>query len=326
MILIYVDESGTNYKIKDGLYVDGPFLIMGAMCIYEDVYLSLERLFIELIEKYFGINNWLNTEIHACDIWAGNSLSYSKTLKERREFFDEFLQLCGSFGLPYIFSFNLKYNNQDTENRNRTLVAAQCCLLTTIEHKLAEFHQTGVLVCDASSNSNNLKTKDILNLDIKQKGLTSAQALLLQFHQMTSWRSSKGKPTPFIIQPKYPMETMSAYLIDRVHFLHSDDSLFLQMCDIMNFIVQRSLVHDYLLCVDNKRINPEKVPVTSSGLYTMKQQIYPSYYSQEECDVIFAEIDDHGDELLFDFSDWSDIVDDLRLGYKQMQENLEQPK
>jgi len=31
MVLIYLDESGINYRIRDGLYSDGPFLVIGAI-------------------------------------------------------------------------------------------------------------------------------------------------------------------------------------------------------------------------------------------------------------------------------------------------------
>ena len=118
MNLIYLDESGTNYKIKDALYVDGPFLIMGAMFVNEDVYWSMERLFSKLIDKYFNIDDWFNSEIHATDIWHGNSLSRKLSIAERRGFFDEFLQVCGKFALPYVFSFGLKNHSQKVSERN----------------------------------------------------------------------------------------------------------------------------------------------------------------------------------------------------------------
>ncbi len=86
MNLIYLDESGTNYQTKNGLYGDGPFLIMGAMLINEDVYWSMERLFTEIIDTYFGIDNWLNNEVHATDIWFGNTLSSHLSIDKRREF------------------------------------------------------------------------------------------------------------------------------------------------------------------------------------------------------------------------------------------------
>ena len=105
MILIYLDESGTNYQNRDGLFVDGPFVIMGAMLVQEDVYWNLERMFSDLINQYFGIDNWFDNEIHATDIWAGKKQTKDIPLDRRRQFFDDFLQMCGKFGLPVVFSF-----------------------------------------------------------------------------------------------------------------------------------------------------------------------------------------------------------------------------
>lgn len=269
MNLIYLDESGINYKVENGLHLDGPFLIFGAMFINEDVYWSMERLFCDLIERYFAIDDWLQSEVHATDIWSGTSLSAGMTIEKRREFFDEFLQLCGKFELPYIYSFTPKVVNQSTEEKNLDMMIGAHCLLLAIEHKLAELHQTGVLVCDSSANTDSLKIKDTIALDTKKINLSPAQALLLQFYQLTSWRLTK-RETEYKIRPKYRMEAMSVYLIDRVHFLCSDDSLFLQICDIMTFIVQRALVHDYLLYVDPAKVDKNKVPFTSDGFNMMK--------------------------------------------------------
>jgi hypothetical protein len=289
MILIYLDESGINYKIEDGFYRDGPFLIMGAMFISEDVYWSMERLFTQLIDKYFGIDDWLKTEVHATDIWHGDTIFGQVSIRERKAFFDEFLQLCGKFHLPYLFSFVLKQQDQTDKEKNSDMLRAAQCLLVNIEHRLAEIHQTGVLICDSSSASERLKIVDIINIDISNQELSPSKALLKIFYEMTSWRSTKKFPS-FTIQPKYVMEYMSAYLIDRVHFLNSSDSLFLQMCDIMTFLVQRLLTHDYLLVADNKRIVEDKVPISRSGLSMMRNRMFACTYSQKDNDVSFTQI------------------------------------
>ncbi len=318
MILIYFDESGINYSARDGLFNDGPFLIMGAMCVYEDVYWSMERLFCQLIDDYFGINNWLKQEIHATDIWFGNALSKNLKVDKRREFFDEFLQLCGKFGLPYVFSFNLKYTKQDIKEKNLNMLRTASCLLISLEHNLAEMHQTGVLIADASNGSEQLQTKDIVIIDIQNKSLSPAQALLKQFYEMTSWRTTKTNRDSFTIKPKYPTEVRSAYLIDRVHFLPSNDSLFLKMCDIITFIIQRALVHDYLLVANKSRIIQDKIPFTKSGLAMIKNKIYPSCYELKEDDVMFYQDVGDGEGFLIDFppEDYAKIKDH----YNQMQE------
>lgn len=302
MILIYHDESGINYKIQDCFYLDGPFLIMSAMFIFEDVYWNMERLFTQLIGTYFRIDDWLKTEVHATDIWHGDGIFSQVPIRKRRAFFDEFLQLCGKFDLPCLFSFIPKHQGQTAKKKNLDMLRAVQCLLVNVEHRLATIHQTGVLICDSSSTSEGLKIVDILNLDISNRELTPAQALLKQFYEMTSWRSTKKLPS-LTIRPRYTTEHMSVYLIDRIHFLNSADSLFLQMCDIITFLVQRLLTYDYLSIADNKRIVEDKVPINRSGLSTMKQQIFPCTYSQTQNDILLIDIaDDPSLSFLVDFS------------------------
>jgi len=301
MILIYHDESGINYRIKDRFYGDGPFLIMGAMFISEDVYWNMERLFTQLIDKYFGIDDWLKTEVHATDIWHGDTIFGQKSICERKAFFDEFLQLCGKFHLPYLFSFVLKQQGQTDKEKNSDILRVAQCLLVNIEHRLADIHQTGVLVCDSSSNSERLRLIDIINIDISNQELSPSKALLKIFYEMTSWRSLTKHPS-FAIQPKYVSEYLSAYLIDRVHFLNSSDSLFLQMCDIMTFIVQRLLTHDYLLVADRKRIVEDKVPISLSGLSMMRTRMFACTYSQTANDVTFVQVLEYpGEGFLLEF-------------------------
>jgi hypothetical protein len=135
---------------------------------------------------------------------------------------------------------------------------------------------------------------------------------------MTSWRSINNQ-SQFTIQPKYQMEIMSAYLIDRVHFLHSDDSLLLQVCDIMTFIMQRTLVHEYLSIVDPKRVDLEKLPITRDGWAIMSNQIFPSTYSERQHDVLFCGgILEHS-HFLFDLSLINENSMKLHEHYKQMQ-------
>lgn len=319
MILIYLDESGTNYKNQSGLYVDGPFIIFGGMFVHEDVYWSLERLFCQLIDTYFGIDNWLESEVHATDIWHGNALSKHLDLEVRRNFFDEFLQLCGKFGLQYNFSFNLKSFNPSILDRNTDMLKAAHSLLMLVEHNLAAIHQTGILVCDATTGSERLRMKEIANMDMANVSLSSGQALLRQFHAMTAWRSIKAERCTFPIKPKYEMEAMSAYLIDRVHFLPSNDSLFLQMCDILTFVTQRCLVNDYLICAASERAKPEKVPVTKHGLSMMIKKLYASRYVEPQNDVNFNQFRLPDAGFLADFQLWQGLDEEIPRHYANLQ-------
>jgi hypothetical protein len=317
MILIYLDESGINYKTEKGLFQDSPFLLFGAMLIREDVYWNMERLFIDLINKYFGIDNWIDNEVHATDIWSGKSLSSKLSTEQRREFFNEFLQLCSKFEIPYIFSIRLKTFKQTSEERNIDFLKNAQSLLINIEHKLAGLHQTGVLVCDSSQSIENCKIKDINNLDIKTKNFSPGQALLKIFYQMTSWRLT-NKKLDGDIKPRYSYEAKSAYLIDRVHFLHSDDSLFLQICDIMTFLIQRGLVYEYLLTVDNAKADINKVPYDALGINMMVEKIFPCMYSDSTQDVVFCHSGGTESTKVFDF-ERAGLGDDLKKHYELMQ-------
>lgn len=54
MRLIYVDESGINHKRDDkDSFLDGPFIVWGGLAVADSKYFHLERMFIELVNKYF---------------------------------------------------------------------------------------------------------------------------------------------------------------------------------------------------------------------------------------------------------------------------------
>jgi len=325
MLLIYLDESGINYRIRNAFYPDGPFLIMGATFVSEDVYWSLERLFAQLIDKYFSVEDWLQTEVHATDIWnRKQGTIFNQVSTDRiKAFFDEFVQICAKFNLPYSFSFVLKRPNQTKTERNLDILRAAQSLLVSIEHRLASIHQTGILVCDSSSGAERLKTVDIINMDLAKQGLSPSQALLRIFYEMTSWRSIEKSPT-YTIQPKYVGEYMSAYLIDRVHFLNSSDSMFLQISDIMTFIVRRLLTHDYLTIVDKQRAPKDNVPTTFSAVGLMLPQIHASTYTHYDNDILFFSSlpPDTPGTFLVDFSQFSNFklifTMDIKEHYKQL--------
>jgi hypothetical protein len=87
----------------------------------------------------------------------------------------------------------------------------------------------------------------------------------------------------------------------------------------MTFIIQRTLVHDYLLVVDEERVKSEKLPITREGWAMMENQIYPSFYGEKDRDVTFCNIDKESPALLFDFTQTPDFFPMMKDQYKQMQ-------
>ena len=93
------------------------------------------------------------------------------------------------------------------------------------------------------------------------------------------------------------------------------------MCDILTFVVQRCLVHDYLLVVHKDRIDPDKVPVTEHGISTMRSQMYPLSYCQDENDIIVYEnFFCHVPNLLLDFQE-AELSQSLIDHYAELQSN-----
>jgi hypothetical protein len=96
----------------------------------------------------------------------------------------------------------------------------------------------------------------------------------------------------------------------------------------LTFIVQRALVHDYLLAVDQTRLIKDKVPCSPDGLGMMKQKILPCFYDKHKNDVSFLDIKSPQNEnvLLIDLGN-SPFRDDIYKHYSQMQpKKLEPPK
>ena len=318
MILIYIDEAGTNYKHEDALYIDGPFLIFGAMFVSEDVYWNLERLACDLIDEFFGIENWRKSELHATDIWNGKGLAEKFEIPKRRRFFDEIIQLFGKFGISYLFSFQEKNPKQSIEERNRDMAKVAHSFLTGIEHILADMHQSGILVCDATQGCEKLTLKNIFELDVSRQNLSTSEVLLRQFFAMTSWRIGISSDDLFIVQPRFPFESKSVYLIDRVHYLFSDDSLFLQMCDILTYVVQRCLVFDYLKVVDEQRAEEDKVPVSKHGLSTISEKITYSYYIEKDKDIAYHRLEPQSFGYILEFYKMNEIRERIPKHYQQI--------
>ena len=86
----------------------------------------------------------------------------------------------------------------------------------------------------------------------------------------------------------------------------------------MTFIIQRTLVHDYLVAVAHERIEPERLPITRDGWAMMKNQIYPVFYGEKSCDVMFCDVAIGYTAFLLDFTQIFDLPK-MKEEYKQMQ-------
>lgn len=85
MHLLYTDESGISDKLNDNLFIDGPYVLLGAICVDDRKYFHLERMFIDLISFYFKIEDWVTQEIHASEIW--NKKEYFVNFERKKMLF-----------------------------------------------------------------------------------------------------------------------------------------------------------------------------------------------------------------------------------------------
>ncbi|KQC14585.1 MAG: hypothetical protein APR63_13920 [Desulfuromonas sp. SDB] len=273
------------------------------MIIYEEVYWNLERIFCDIIDKYFGIEHWLENEMHASDIWAQKGFFKDKSKEDVKLFFNEFIQLLSKLDIPFILSIQPKIYTESTKEKNIAYAKCSYSLLQTIEFKLAQRHQTGILIVDDTQDCKNITIVDSLNLDYQKESLSVSQTLFRQFFALTSWRSLKNYNDFNIIKPKFIEESKSIYMLDRIHFLSSKDSLFLQMCDIVLFIIQRCLTNDYLFRIDRSRIDPDKIPISKYSISTFRSNLSLTYYDSDKNDFTRSNIVRTGldDILLIEF-------------------------
>jgi hypothetical protein len=270
MLLTYIDESGVNYKKTNGFYSDGPYVIWCAILIHENKYFHLERLFSELL-KSLKIKDWSKIEAHATDIWSrkGNFGHISKDASKM--YFEELFQLLAKLDIEIVFGIQQKFarsnwrKNQEVEKNN-----CRYALLHGLEHSLAKLNETSIIISDEGD-------KEIDNL----------------LFEKTQWRFNPGARKPRGQRSKYKFESLSCFLLDRVHFMNSQHSLFLQIADQVAFVIQRVFTYCYLIHFPNKFLKPEidKVPISSETFAFVSKNISPAFFDTEANDVMFLDLE-----------------------------------
>jgi hypothetical protein len=101
MNLIYLDESGnTGLNLKDS---QQPVFLLAAMILPESKWFSLEKLFFDTAQKYFGHPLPSPFEIQAKDLKSGRGLFKNLTFPQQLSFRDEMLQLLLSNNVGVIY-------------------------------------------------------------------------------------------------------------------------------------------------------------------------------------------------------------------------------
>lgn len=268
MNLIYVDESGINYKKEGDKFIDSPFVYYGAIAIEEFKYLHLERLFIDIIKEFFDIRDWRKVEVHATDIWCLKGQFSTLTRQKSSLFFEEIIQLLAKLSIPTIVGFSKKTTR---ENRRNEIINAMYAMLHGIEKRLSDTNQAGVIISDKSD----LKSED---------GLPLLSRLL---EERMEWRFGiLGEKTT---KTKYKYESMSCFILDNIHYVDSSRSLFSQIIDIVLYVLMRVVYFTFLLKAGTEQPLLELVPISPSTFnYFSANNLMMATYSETTDDILFA--------------------------------------
>jgi hypothetical protein len=294
MILIYTDESGINYEIQNNFFKDGPFIIYGGMCVDDKKYFHLERMFIQLIDNYFKIDDWLKQEIHASDIWNRRNFFSKFSESGIREFFEELLQLINKLHTFCLFGIRLKSRDADKERKRLEIAKAVYAFLHNLEYFLAREKETGLIIADIIDYKGEVEERT------RQR--TVLDELL---YERMMWRiNPKAHIEPLIVS-KYKFESQSCFLLDDIHYVHSKHSIFLQIFDVVIYTIMRVFTYLYLF------VNPgiidadiKKVPITINTFqFFVRMNVSFGSFNDTVNDVIFT-----SGEVLLQGADKSNFV------------------
>lgn len=252
MILIYTDESGINYGIQNNFFKDGPFIIRGGMCVDDSKYFHLERMFIQLIDSYFQIDDWLKQEIHATDIWNRKNFFSKFSESEIREFFEELLQLICKLHTFCIFGIQLKSHDADKEKMKHEIAKAVYSFLHGLEYFLAQEKETGLIIADITGSGDEVADET--------KHRTILDELL---YQKMIWRINPKTSIHPLISSKYRFESQTCFILDDIHYVQSRHSIFLQIIDVVVYAIKRVFTCLYLFVKKGiMKPDKQKVPIT----------------------------------------------------------------
>ncbi len=275
MQLIYTDESGINYQLNNNFFNDGPFILYGSICVEDNKYFHLERLFLEIISEYFSIEDWQKDEIHATDIWNLKGIFSKWERSTAISFFEEVIQLITKLNIKNIIGISLKTINATEDIKNNEIEYAIYSFFHLVEKHLSECNDTGILIADF----NYYKTDQGDNLFSKM------------FYDRTKWRTNPKSNKTDTIKSKFKYESRSCFMLDNIHYVDSKFSLFNQISDIINYINMRVFTYEYLKY--SKKLNADitKVPITTETYrYYASTVLEIAKYDKISNDVSFFDV------------------------------------
>jgi len=151
-----------------------------------------------------------------------------------------------------LFGIRLKSKDTDENKKRIEIIKAEYSFLHNLEYYLAEKKETGIIIADVIKNEKcetNTRHRSVL------------ETLL---YQRMAWRINPKADFVPLIASKYKFESRACFLLDNIHYVESKDSIFLEISDIIIYIIMRVFTYLYL------QIKPEiikadisKVPIST---------------------------------------------------------------
>jgi hypothetical protein len=272
-MLVYVDETGTNYKQENGWFKDSPYIIYAGILIPESKYFHIERVFYDIFKEKLEILDWENKELHASDLWNADPYKF-------RSYLEELIQFLGKMSVNVVFSIQQK-NYEDTTNCNIEIKKVFSSFLQIVEYRLAQLNECGIIIADKSDDDKQNIFNDILYHKIK-------------------WRYNPGskKDGNLIPTPKFKFENRSCLILDQLHFVDSKKSLFIQLIDQICFLLNRVLTYVYLeefpvsFSQSRPKADESFVPISveTMRLFIERTNLSVSFFDESVQDLHFGEL------------------------------------
>ena len=259
MYFIYTDETGKSFsldkhceKYNHKLFTDGIFFIYGGLAINFSKYEVIEEAFKDICKSILKKDNIYEEEIHA-----------GRLFKEEREesilqFFEEIIMLLSKFNINCITGIAFKKANifgnifseniEEAKNSKLKLQASAIyAFFNSIDYFLSRNNSKGIIISDEISDTRNFKKLSFLseNKNITGRKEPKLDLLILRifFEKLKRFNEEDIEP---ILNFKHSFESKIYSVLDNIHFVKSNLSPFIQISDIVLFLINLYTEYVYL--------------------------------------------------------------------------------
>ncbi len=300
MYLIYTDESGKSFaKNREGIFTDGPFFLYGGIAINFNQYDILEEAFKDICNEILNIKNIYEKEIHAGKLFKGKGDFEEIPIDKRTEFFKEVIYLLHKFNTYVLVGVTYKDAKIFGDIKNEDLKIVKDAKLKLMASSIYSFFYISDFFLSSQKSkgiiiSDELSDKPLRNIKtlFKKENLTGKKEPKLDLLMLRIFyeRLKRFKEESFdsILFFKNIFEGKIYSILDNIHFVNSSMSPFIQIADIMLFLLNLYMEYSFLKEKENiddakkKLIESIKVPLNE---YLYGKNILGAVVKSEKKDV-----------------------------------------